>query len=435
MRSSIGTICLVVSFAVSAAADDSDVAALRERVTALEAQNSAMRAELDALKARLESAPPAPVAAAPAQTPPAPPAQVRAGESSVAFYGFVRVDAIYDDSRPSAFQTPLFILSEDPRTGLRDDENLTLHPRLTRFGMNYSGPQVARLGNAAVAGRIEIDFQNGGRESRAISRFRHAYLQLTKNQHSFLLGQTSDVISPLFPNANADTLMWNAGNLGDRRPQVRYRYKSNRMTFESAAGLTGAVDELDLDADGVRDGEASALPNLQARVGLDSRQKDLWSIGLWGLRGWQQTSRSFGGERRFVSSAVGADYKLALGKRARLQGEAWAGEALSDYRGGIGQSINSGTGRTISSHGGWLELGVDTTPWASLYLGYTVDDPDDADVPANGRTKNDAWYITNRVRLGTPFQIGLEYIRWKTHYRGLELGLDNRFDLYAIYNF
>lgn len=390
-----------------------------------------MRAELDALKARLEPATPPP-AAAPAA---AQQQQVRAGESNISFYGFVRVDAIYDDSRPSAFQAPLFILSEDPRTGLRNNENLTLHPRLTRFGMNYTGPRVPRLHNADIAGKIEIDFQNGGRESRAISRFRHAYLQLSRNRSSVLLGQTSDVISPLFPNANGDTLMWNAGNLGDRRPQVRYRYKSDRVTFESAAGLTGAVDDLDLDADGVRDGEAAALPSLQARLGADSRIKDRWSAGVWGLRGWQETGRSFAGERTFVSSGVGADYKLALGKRARLQGEAWAGEALSDVRGGIGQSINTASGETISSRGGWLEVGVDTSAWSTLYVGYTVDDPDDADVPANGRTKNDAWYVTNRLRFGTPFQLGIDYIRWTTRYRGLGRGLDNRFDVYAIYNF
>lgn len=435
MRRRVGVILLFVLSAAYAGADEPELAALRDRVVALEAQNAAMRAELDAIQARLEPAPPQPAATPPPAAPPAPPQQVRAGESTVAFYGFVRVDAIYDDSRPSAFQTPLFILSEDPRTGLRNNENLTLHPRLTRFGMNYNGPPVARLRDADITGKIEIDFQNGGRESRAISRFRHAYLQLSKKQHSFLLGQTSDVISPLFPNANADTLMWNAGNVGDRRPQIRYRYKSNLVTFESAAGLTGAVDDLDLDADGVRDGEASALPNLQARLGFDSRRKDLWSIGLWGMRGWQETSRAFGGERTFVSSGIGADYKVALGKRARLQGEAWTGEGLSDFRGGIGQSINTGTGDTISSRGGWLELGVDTTPWSGLYLGYTVDDPDDADVPANGRTKNDAWYVTNRFRFGAPFQIGIEYLRWKTRYRGLAVGLDNRFDVYAIYNF
>jgi len=430
MRRWIGTTCLSVLLAVAAAADDSDVNALRDRVAALEAQNSAMRAEIDALKARL-SPPPAP---SPSSSPPTP-APVRAGDSSVAFYGFVRVDAIYDDSRPSAFQTPLFILSEDARTGLRDNENLTLHPRLTRFGMNYSGPELPRLGNASIAGKIEIDFQNGGRESRAISRFRHAWLQTSWKRSSLLLGQTSDVISPLFPNVNADTLMWNAGNLGDRRPQVRYQYKSGRVTLQTAAGLTGAVDEQDLDADGVRDGEASALPNLQARIGFDSSRKDAWSLGLWALRGWQQTNRAFGGERRFVSSALGADYKLALGKRARVQGEAWMGEGLGDFRGGIGQSINTTTGETIFSRGGWLELGFDATPWSTLYLGYTVDDPDDGDLVTNARAKNAAWYVTNRFRFGAPFQIGIEYLRWMTRYRGLARGLDNRFDIYAIYNF
>jgi len=424
------TVLVFLLLATSAAADETDIASLRERVAALEAQNRAMHAELDALKARLQPQP-----APAATTPSLPPSQPRAGDSSVAFYGFARMDAIYDDSRPNAFQSPLFVLSEDPRTGLHDNENMTMHPRLTRFGMNFSGPRLSRVGDAELFAKIEIDFQNGGRESRAISRFRHAYLQTSWEHSSLLLGQTSDVISPLFPNANADTVMWNAGNLGDRRPQLRYRYTSGGATVEAAAGLTGAVDDLDLDADGVRDGEASARPNLQARISFDSSAKNRWSFGLWGLRGWQQTSKMIGGRRRFGTSALGADGKLALGGRARVQGEAWTGQALADFRGGIAQSVNTATGGTIASHGGWLELGADPTSWSSLYLGYTVDDPDDGDLPVNARSRNSAWYLTNRLRFGTPFQIGIEYLRWTTRYLGLVRGLDNRFDLYAIYNF
>ena len=439
MRRWISGLILLAALSSAAMADDDQ--ALRDRVATLEAQNAAMRAELDALKARLGPPPPTPAPPAPAPAVTAtgpsspPPPEVRAGDSRISFYGFVRVDAIYDDSRPSAFQTPLFILSEGPTTGLRDNENFTLHPRLTRFGMNYNLARVPQLRDAALAGRIEIDFQNGGRESRGISRFRHLFLQSTWPRSSLLIGQTTDVIGPLLPNANNDTNMWNAGNVGDRRAQVRYRRTSGRMTFETAAGLTGAVDALDLDADGVADGEASALPNLQARVGFDSAAKDAWGIGLWAARGWQKTNKPIGGETRFDSSMIGVDYKLALGKRARLQGEAWAGEGMGDFRGGAGQTANTATGDTIGGRGGWIELGFDAAPRSTLYVGYTMDDPDDGDVPNGGRIENGAWYIANRLRFGTPFTLGMEYLRWTTRYRGLSPGADNRFDLYAIYNF
>ena len=426
-------LCLSIVPSLSAlrAADADDLEALRRRVAALEAQNGAMRAQLDALAARL--GPPPAATAAPASSPPPP--EVRAGESRVDFYGLVRVDAIYDDSRPNAFQSPLFIQSEGGATGLRDNENLTMHPRLTRFGMNYNVPRVPQLRDAALSGRIEIDFQNGGRESRGIPRYRHLFLQSTWTNSSLLLGQTADVIAPLLPNANADTTMWNTGNIGDRRAQVRYRRTSGRMTFETAAGLTGAVDALDLDADGVIDGEASALPNVQARIGVDSAAKDRWAIGLWAARGWQKTNRTVGGATRFDSSIFGIDYRAALGRRARIQGEAWAGEGMADFRGGAGQSINTATGDTIGGRGGWIELGFDAAPRSTIFAGYAMDDPDDGDVPNGGRIENGAWYLAHRLRFGSPFTLGMEYLRWTTRYRGLPDGTDNRLDLYAIYNF
>src|SRR6059036_1156480 len=104
--------------------------------------------------------------------------ELTAGQSRIQFYGFLRLDLIYDDSRPDTSQTPFFILSEDPSLGIAGQENFTMHPRLTRFGVNYLGPHVKALEDAALGGKLELDFQNGGRESRPIIRIRHAYLKL-----------------------------------------------------------------------------------------------------------------------------------------------------------------------------------------------------------------------------------------------------------------
>jgi hypothetical protein len=149
------------------------------------------------------------------QPPPSPALEIQVGDSRLKLYGFVREDVIYDDSRPDASQTPLFILSEP--SGSENRENFTMHPRLTRFGTDLTGPSLARLGGARVSGKVEVDFQNGGRESRAIPRWRHAYLNVAWRASSVLIGQTWDLISPLFPSVNADTLMWNAGSVRDVR--------------------------------------------------------------------------------------------------------------------------------------------------------------------------------------------------------------------------
>ena len=221
-----------------------------------------------------------------------PPAQTSAAPDSsrAQFYGFVRHDVIVDKTPPDSAQSPLFILSEP--NGVPSRHAYTMHPRLTRLGVNMTGPALEPVGGAQIAGKLEIDFQNGGRDSRAIPRYRHAYMTLTWTTASLLLGQTWDLISPLFPSVNGDTLMWNAGNLGDRRPQLRAtlqrRVAGGHWSLAGAAGLTGAVDQQDLDGDGLRDGEAASVPTLQTRVGLTyptgSRQL---TLGAWAHRSGQ----------------------------------------------------------------------------------------------------------------------------------------------------
>lgn len=375
-----------------------------------------------------------------AQTPPPaePPAkEVQPAETRLRFYGFVRTDLIFDDSRMDAAQTPLFVQSERP--GAEDRQNFTMHPRLTRFGIDLLGPELAALGHARAGGRIELDFQNGGRESRAVPRYRHAYLTLTWKAASLLVGQTSDIISPLFPSVNADTLMWNAGNLGDRRAQVRGTVTKGttlQLSATGGVGLTGAVDQLDLDEDGIRDGEAAGVPNVQGRVGLTypvgTRRL---AVGAWAHRAQLETTGVIAARNDFGSHAIGIDAEVPLGRRFVVRGEAWTGSNLSDVRGGIGQAVNRATGRSIDSHGGWVEIGGDLAPRYAVFGGITTDRPDVGDLPQGGRSQNGAWYIVNRFNAGRPFVIGADYLRWRTEYVGLPEGTNNRVNAYVTYNF
>lgn len=370
------------------------------------------------------------------QSPPAP-KEIQVSDSRLQFYGFFREDVIIDDSRPDSFQSPLFILSEP--AGAVDRENFTMHPRLTRFGLNLLGPSITSLGGT-ISAKLEVDFQNGGRESRAIPRWRHAYMNVEWRAAALLVGQTWDLISPLFPNVNADTLMWNAGNVGDRRPQIRFTVQppSQRLQWSlaAAAGLGGAVDPQDLDNDTVRDAEAAALPNLQVRLGISrpigTRRL---SAGFWSYVAQQQVATPVAGETAFNSHLFGVDAELPLGRRAIIRGEVWTGRNLSDVRGGIGQAINRTTGDGIRSTGGWLEVGGDVTAGWAAFVGYTVDAPDANDLPAGGRTRNDAWFLVNRWSGFRPLGIGIDYLRWTTEYKQLPTGRDNRINAYFVYNF
>jgi hypothetical protein len=360
----------------------------------------------------------------------------------IKFYGLLRLDVDIDSQRPNNGQTPLFITSEAPGGNNLETGSFSMHPRLTRFGIDYAGPRIAKLGDGALGGKLETDFENGGSESRQIIRIRHAYLTLKWNQLTVLGGQTWDLVSPLFPTVNNDTLMWNAGNVGDRRPQFRVSYDpkvgQGQWSFAGAAGLMGAVDLQDLDANGFRDGEESGRPNVQARIGYSHQ---LWvkdqraSFGVSGFYGWLNTSRSIAGRTNFHSQLINMDYTAPLASRLSLRGEGWWGRNLSDTRGGAGQGINLATGQEIRSRGGWSELALKASRYWSIHPGFTMDDPVDRDLSAGSRTRNRAFYLGNRITPGGNFLIGIDYLRWKTNFKGLLRGLDNRVNIFFQYGF
>jgi hypothetical protein len=117
-----------------------------------------------------------------------------------------------------------------------------------------------------------------------------------------------------------------------------------------------------------------------------------------------------------------------------LRGEIWAGSNLSDFRGGIGQSFNTSTGREIDSRGGWSELGIRRGRYA-FSTGYTTDDPKNWHVPFQGATENRAWYVTNQFRPDPPLMFGIDYLYWTTNFKGVNRGTDNRINAYVIYFF
>jgi hypothetical protein len=273
-----------------------------------------------------------------------------------------------------------------------------------------------------------------GANSRAIPRYRHAFLQMTWGSHSLLAGQNWDVISPLFPTVNADTLMWNVGNMGDRRPQLRYSYEPKAgLNVRTAIGLTGAIDNLDADNNSVPDGEASQVPNLQGRLGYTTANGKVL-VGASTHYARMRTDSPVGGRTNFDSQSIGVDFDLRLTPSVSVKGEAWTGSNLADFRGGVGQALNVALGREIDSHGGWVELGIRRNKYG-FWIGYLMDDPDDRDVPGSGVTQNSAWYVTNQFRVAPPVTAGIDYIYWRTKYKGVNDGTDNRLNAYIAYTF
>lgn len=189
----------------------------------------------------------------------------------IQFYGFVRMDAYYNTARASSVIIPATVLPEDTTSAKRNDDQFAFDPRLTRIGLKIDGSQ---FGTNSTRGQIEIDFANfpaGVPESRPAPRIRLAYIDVDNPVWDFRFGQDWDTISPLLPAVNHELAMWNAGNLGDRRSQARATYSSGKLQVATALGLTGAINNQDLDVGTgstfvERDGFDSGTPHLQTRV-------------------------------------------------------------------------------------------------------------------------------------------------------------------------
>jgi hypothetical protein len=292
-----------------------------------------------------------------------------------------------------------------------------------------------------LSGKLETDFENGGSKSRQIIRIRHAYLRLDWKDFSILAGQTWDIVSPLFPTVNNDTLQWNAGNVGDRRPQLRAAYEpkagSGKLSFTGGIGLTGAIDALDLDNNGFRDGEESARPDLQGRIGYAfpiGKERNA-SFGVSGFYGFLETSRLIAGRQNFHSQLLNVDFTLPFACRFALRGEGWWGRNMSDLRGGAGQGINAANGREIRGRGGWSEGNVKVSRFLSINPGFSTDDPVDGDLPNGGRTRNQSFYLANRITPARNFVIGADYLYWLTNFKGFRRGVDQRVNLFLQYSF
>lgn len=379
----------------------------------------------------------------------------------ISVYGFLRIDAIWDDSRVQNHQYVMWAYPEDPLVRLSNNSHLTIHPRVTRFGFNVAPVDLG--GEIKASGKIEIDFQAGGTESRAGLRMRHAYFELKYADFALLGGQTWQLISPLYPEVHTDGVLWNAGNLGDRAPQVRLTYApkvgKGAVTVAAALGATGTVDAKDLDGNGLLDGASSALPNVQGRLAVE---QTLYAgrplkAGVWGHYAKEEKDepdKPVPGVKGWDSWSVGFELSIPLHSRVAIEGEGWVGSNLSDVRGGIGQNVNVLTGKEIDSKGGWAQIATKPTDKTQLYIGGSIDDPDDQDLPSyqqlddagkllktsdamalTGRTRNQVAFVSARYRPWTPFQVACEYYYWVTEYKGLKRGIDNRVDLHFSYFF
>jgi hypothetical protein len=358
----------------------------------------------------------------------------------IQLYGYIKLDASYDTSRTTTGNYVAWVDSE--KTNDNDNEfNMTANE--TRLGVRINGPEDLQM---KTSGRIEIDFYgSGGDENKAKIQMRHAYLEISwpEDRFSIIAGQTSDVISPLNPVTLNYTVLWDVGNIGYRRPQLRltksFPFKDDfDLKLEGALVRTIGDDEISTVAGG-KSGEDSGFPTFQGRMSL-----------MFPYFGYKPTTIGFSGhwgQEEYISKdidtwSLNLDITQPLNKLFTIKGEAFIGENLDTYFGGIGQGVrNLGTSsspiydKEIGSVGGWAAVSIG--PWDrwSFNVGAGIDDVENGDVKENDRTLNRTVFGNAIYSLNKNIEIGLELSHWRTEYKGHGDADDLRAQSSLIYRF
>ena len=345
----------------------------------------------------------------------------------LSIYGFARLDVLVDDSRMSSLEDPAYVMRE-PAGGQLESE-LTMTPRLSRVGLSIDRWEI-KDDRVFGEGKVEIDFA-GGSGTNAI-RLRHAYASIARTKGEsgleLLAGQTWDLASPLFPSAQNDAQLRYAGNLGDRRPQLRLSAYGRNLRIAAAAAAPAVLDPQEPGGDGRADAMSPARPMVQWLFELQGRLGGYNSeVARLGLSGHAARAELANGTTR-PSTSIAAHFYLPLSRQVVFLGEGYLGTNLAELGGGIGHGINPMTQESVHAKGGWLELALLPTARHMLSVGTSIDVARGEDLSPGDRERNGTIYSVLRYKPRPALQLGLEHLYWKTEYKGMPGGVANRFN-------
>jgi hypothetical protein len=336
----------------------------------------------------------------------------------LSIYGFARLDVLVNDSRMSSLADPAFVMSE-PAGGQLESE-LTMTPRLSRIGLSIDRWDI-KDDRVFGEGKLEIDFAGGGGVNAI--RLRHAYAQIARMRRDrgveLLAGQTWDLVSPLFPSAQNDAQLRYAGNLGDRRPQLRLAmYPAKLLHLAVAAAAPAVLDPQAPGGDGPDGAMAGPRPMLQWLLEVRGRIGP-GGVARMGVSGHAARAELADGTTR-PSTSLAAHFYLPFGGPVVVLGEGYLGTNLAELGGGIGHGIDAMTGK----------LAILPTERHMVSVGTSIDVAAAEDLEPGDRQRNGTIYSVLRYKPMPALQLGLEHLYWKTVYKDLPAGVANRVNMH-----
>jgi len=362
----------------------------------------------------------------------------------VQLYGKIKLDAAYDSGRSN---TGNFARWVNPGEKQRGDGQFNMTANETRLGLKFTGPQTEDL---KTSGLVEVDFYDtGAPETAPRPRMRHAYMNLEwpKKKLSVLAGQTWDVIAPLNPGTLNYTVLWWGGNIGFRRPQIRVTKgcslnDSTELTLQGALLRTMGTAASPFDPGDA--GEDAGFPSVQGRAAvtlpfLGGRKSTFGVSGHFGQEEYDTTAA--GDNHNIYSWSGNIDAKVPVNDWLTLKAEAFTGQNLAAYAGGIGQGVNvSGPGgfadtSEIKSSGGWFAASMKPCDKWLFNVGASGELITGGVTLDGTRTSNTCVFGNVIYEFNKHASVGFELSNWHTEYRGNSDGNDIRAQTSFIYKF
>jgi len=356
----------------------------------------------------------------------------------IQLYGYLKLDAAYDSSRIDNGNYAKWVENESVND---DDDQFNMTANESRLGMIINGPD---NGQMKTSGRVEVDFFGPGdgiAENQGRLMMRHAYMMLEwpDDRFNIIAGQTSDVISPLYPRTVNYSVGWFVGNIGYRRPQIRLTKElgfvdGGFLKLESAVARTIGRDDAVIG--GTESGEDAGFPTFQGRASLTFDETTIGLSGHWGEEEYDIAAS--GTDKEFNTWSVNLDYTQPIWSKVALKAELFTGENLNAYLGGIGQGVTL-TGANqyeeIGSQGGWVAASLGPWDTKSFNVGVAMDDVESGNVNNGGRTLNRAVFGNVYCALNKQTDVAFELSHWRTKYRGPGDGESLRAQMALIYKF
>jgi hypothetical protein len=330
-------------------------------------------------------------------------------------YGFIKLDAHYQDGGVNHIVAS--------RYAVPGDGNLALTAMNTRFGFKWTGATIGK--GWKIGALMEWDLFDTASANQMKLRTRHLNFTLSKNGSQFLFGQFWDVFAPAVPSTiNTNGALWQTGNVGFRRAQIRYSYHSG--PFDFAVSLNDPTSA---------EGRAKKLPLLEARLGVNLGEKSKVKIGVSGVYG-SETHSSNGYENSVSVMGVCVDWSAAV-SRFSLKGEFTIGQNLKNFVSKAYIYDNTAVmeieGEKISAF--WTELYFKATKKINVWAGYAFESLSGNQLINGELDDTNCIYVGIKYIPGGGIFIGLEYTNFHSKYLNADNQTTNQIILSFCYGF